>query len=391
MPGTAQAQEAAIAATIPQMATVYRAKVSFQPVVNGAPVLQPIPGTPLSYVFNSPDAILMVSPSQWYAVQMGVWFTAPSLQGPWVVASFVPAVIYTIPPSAPLFYTTFVQVYAATADTVVVGYTPGYMGVVVEPSGLVVYGTGYTYVAYVGATVWYPPPVTYGYAANLTYTPWTGFAVGFAIGWGVAHACYAPAPYWGACPTRTTALRRGLWRGGGLGTARLGRHQRQRLPPVRGDLDRQPQLRWLQRLDGQRLEQQGRHLLQLRHRPHLRRPKLPSAQYVHWKFRVQHARRHLQPQDRRRRRGQQDDRDNAVRPVSHLRPRDGGGPGRPNHTRGGVRRQLLRGQGRQRLQLQLPDREDPEAELQRQLEQLRQADAGTNILLAECFDVETSR
>ncbi|MGO9829174.1 MAG: hypothetical protein ACLPJH_03470 [Myxococcaceae bacterium] len=200
VPGTAEAQEAAIAAGIPQMATVYRSKVSFQPVVTGAPVLEPIPGTSLSYVFNSPDAIIMVSPSQWYAVQMGVWFTAPSLNGPWVVASFVPPVIYTIPPSAPLFYTTYVYVYAATADTVVVGYTPGYMGVVVEPSGLVVYGTGYTYVAYVGATVWYPPPVTYGYAANVTYTPWTGFAVGFAIGWGVAHACYAPAPYWGAMP-----------------------------------------------------------------------------------------------------------------------------------------------------------------------------------------------
>ncbi len=200
VPGTAEAQDAAIAATIPQMATVYRSKVSFQPVVTGAPVLEPIAGTPLSYVFNSPDAILMVSPSQWYAVQMGVWFTAPSLQGPWVVATSVPAVIYSIPPNAPLFYTTFVYIYASTPDTVVVGYTPGYLGVVVEPNGVVVYGTGYSYVAYVGTTVWYPPPVTYGYAANVTYTPWTGFAVGFAVGWGVAHACYAPAPYWGAMP-----------------------------------------------------------------------------------------------------------------------------------------------------------------------------------------------
>jgi hypothetical protein len=200
VPGTAEAQEAAIAASIPQMATIYRSKVTFTAVVNGDPVLQPIPGTSLSYVFNSPDAIIMVSPNQWYAVQMGVWFTAPTLNGPWVVAAAVPAAVYTIPPSAALYYITYVQVYAATADTVVVGYSPGYMGVVVEPSGVVVYGTGYTYVAYVGATVWYPPPVTYGYAANVTYTPWTGFAVGFAIGWGVAHACYAPAPYWGAMP-----------------------------------------------------------------------------------------------------------------------------------------------------------------------------------------------
>lgn len=200
VPGTAEAEEAAIAATIPQMATVYRNKVSFQPVVSGAPSLQPIAGTTLSYVFNSPDAIIMVAYNQWYAVQSGVWFSAPSLNGPWVVATAVPAVIYSIPPNSPLFYTTFVQIYGVTPDVVVVGYTPGYMGVVVEPNGLVVYGTGYTYVAYVGAAVWYPPPVTYGYAANVTYTPYTGFAVGFAIGWGVAHACYAPAPYWGAMP-----------------------------------------------------------------------------------------------------------------------------------------------------------------------------------------------
>jgi hypothetical protein len=200
VPGTFEAQEAAISAGVPQMATIYRSKVSFQPIINGAPVLQPIANTPLQYVFNSPDAILMVSPSEWYAVQTGVWFTAPSVNGPWAVATSVPAVVYSIPPSAPLFYTTFVQIYAATPDTVVVGYTPGYTGVVVEPDGLVVYGTGYSYPAYVGADIWYPAPVTYGYAANLTYTPWTGFAVGFAVGWGVSAACYAPAPYWGAMP-----------------------------------------------------------------------------------------------------------------------------------------------------------------------------------------------
>ena len=65
---------------------------------------------------------------------------------------------------------TFVSIYAVTPETVVVGYTPGYMGVGVEPGGTVVYGTGYVYPAYVGTTVFYPVPVTYGYAANVTYT-----------------------------------------------------------------------------------------------------------------------------------------------------------------------------------------------------------------------------
>lgn len=200
VPGTAQAEEAAIQAEIPHMAAVYTAKVSFQPIVNGAPVLNPIPDTPLMYVFNSPQPIIMVTGNQWYAVQAGVWFTAASVKGPWTVATSIPAAIYSIPPSSPLFYVTFVKIYASSPGVVVVGYTPGYTGVVVLPDGTIVYGTGYVYPAYVTATVWYPPPVTYGYAANPTYTPWTGFAMGFAIGWSAAHWCYAPTPYWGAMP-----------------------------------------------------------------------------------------------------------------------------------------------------------------------------------------------
>jgi hypothetical protein len=200
VPGTPQAAEAAIAATIPHMATVYVDKVSFQPVLDGPPQLKPIAGTPLQYVFNSPQPIVMVSPTQWYAVQAGVWFAAPSVQGPWTVATAVPAVLYSIPPSSPLFYVTFVRVYSSAPGVVLVGYTPGYTGVVVTPDGTIVYGTGYVYPAYVTATVWYPAPVTYGYAANPTYTPWTGFAMGFAIGWSAAHWCYAPVPYWGPMP-----------------------------------------------------------------------------------------------------------------------------------------------------------------------------------------------
>ena len=206
VPGTAQAQEAVIANEIPQTAVVYIAKAKFKPKINGAPVLKPIPDTVMSYVFNSPDPIIMVSPKQWYAVQNGVWFVASSVQGPWVAATTVPSVIYTIPPSSPLYYVTYVQIYDATPQYVVVGYTPGYMGVVVTSDGVVVYGTGYTYVPYVAASVWYPLPVTYGYAANPTWTPWTGWAIGFGLGWAMgamtaSSSCcwgYSCAPYWGA-------------------------------------------------------------------------------------------------------------------------------------------------------------------------------------------------
>ncbi|MGA8890539.1 MAG: hypothetical protein WB493_03150 [Anaeromyxobacteraceae bacterium] len=197
VPGTPQAASAVIAAGVPQTATVDRAKASFTPSLAGAPELRPIPGTSLQYVANSPDPIIRVSATEWYSLYLGIWFTAASPGGPWLSASMVPASIYSIPPSSPLFYVTSVKIYAADPGYVTVGYTPGYMGEVVTPDGVVVYGTGYVYPAWVGATVWIPPPVTYGYAVNMAWTPWTGWAMGFGFGLAVGAAMWGPAPYWG--------------------------------------------------------------------------------------------------------------------------------------------------------------------------------------------------
>ena len=70
----------------------------------------------------------MVGAHSYYAAQVGIWFTAPSLHGPWAVATSVPAVIYSIPPSSPLYSLTFVQIYGFTPTVVYEGYTPGYLG-----------------------------------------------------------------------------------------------------------------------------------------------------------------------------------------------------------------------------------------------------------------------
>ena len=205
IPGTRQAQDAVIANQIPQTARVYRSEAKYVAQVNGAAELRSIPGTTLSYVFNAPTPIIRISDVEWYAEQSGVWFVASALTGPWAVAATVPGAIYAIPPSSPVHYVTYVKVYDVTPTYVVVGYTPGYMGTIVSTRGVVVYGTGYAYVPYIGPGVWYGPPVTYGYAANPTWTPWTGWAIGFGIGWAVAssshyHFCYVPAPYWGPMP-----------------------------------------------------------------------------------------------------------------------------------------------------------------------------------------------
>ncbi|HYN61348.1 MAG TPA: carbohydrate-binding family V/XII, partial [Rubrivivax sp.] len=144
--GTSQAQEAVISNSIPQTATVpLKNGPTFTPNFDGPPQYSPIAGTSLSYVVNSSEPVIQVAPNAYYAVVAGVWFTAPGITGPWTIATSVPPVIYTIPPSSPLFYVTYVKIYEATPQYVYTGYTPGYLGTVVSPYGTVVYGTGYAY------------------------------------------------------------------------------------------------------------------------------------------------------------------------------------------------------------------------------------------------------
>ena len=210
--GTPQAQEAVIENSIPQTATVpLKNGPKFTPNFNGPPKVVSIPGTTLSQVENSSEPIVQVTPNSYYAVVAGVWFTASQLTGPWVIATSVPPAIYSIPPSSPIYYVTYVRIYEATPQYVYVGYTPGYLGVVVSPYGTVVYGTGYVYSPWIG-TEWYPPPYTYGVAAAPIYNPYVGFTYGFALGlataawtepyWGGGY--YYPA-YWGGYPCCATA------------------------------------------------------------------------------------------------------------------------------------------------------------------------------------------
>ncbi|HEX7908111.1 MAG TPA: carbohydrate-binding family V/XII [Paraburkholderia sp.] len=196
VPGTPQAKEAAIAASIAQTATVSRATATLAVVYDGAPRFTPVAGTSLSYAVNTATPVIEVDPGHYYAVSNGVWFTAGAPDGAWRVATSVPDVIYSIPASSPLHYVVYVRIYSVTPDTVVVGYTPGYMGVVVNTDGTVVYGTGYVYPPYVGA-VYYGYPPTYGYDAGFALSAAEGFGFGFAAGaiWGAAQPYWGP--YWG--------------------------------------------------------------------------------------------------------------------------------------------------------------------------------------------------
>ena len=136
----------------------------------------------------------MAGPTSYYACEGGVWFAAPNPAGPWIVATAVPKAIYDIPPSCPIHYVTYAYIYGSTPDSVYAGYTPGYNGVYVAPSGMVVYGTGYSYPPVVAGSWWVPCPVTYGFGWGMAVNPYTGFAYGFAAG--AAFDCWCQ-PYWG--------------------------------------------------------------------------------------------------------------------------------------------------------------------------------------------------
>jgi hypothetical protein len=194
VPGTPEAQEAAIASSVPQMATVKRTAAKLELSYDGEPLFEPIEATTLQRAVNAPLPVIRVEWNQFYALDNGVWFFADSPHGPWAVATYVPPVVYSIPRSSPLHYVTYVRVYDSTPDVVYVGYTPGYIGSYLSSDNVIVYGTGWYYSPWVGS-VWYGAPVTWGFGFtifNSWWNPWWRPAWGFV---------YAPVPcmhpWWG--------------------------------------------------------------------------------------------------------------------------------------------------------------------------------------------------
>ena len=184
VPGTPEAQEALLEAQIPQQATLSRAEAKLDVVYAGPPQFAPIPGTPMSYAVNTSFSVVRTDEGYWSCYR-GAWFAAAAPAGPWTLAPSVPAVIYTIPPSSPLYPCTYVRVYAAAPDTVTYGYTSGYTMSYVS-AGVVVYGTGYYYPPYVypaPVPIYYPYP--YSYAGATYYNPATG-------AWAQGGAIYGP-------------------------------------------------------------------------------------------------------------------------------------------------------------------------------------------------------
>lgn len=173
VPGTIAAQEAVLRAQIPSTAGFKRSAATLTVVYSGAPQFVPITGTTLLYASNTNTYVIKVA-SVYYACEGGAWFSAGSPGGPWVLAESVPADVYAIPASSPLYPVTYVRVYAVTPTVITYGYTAGYMMGYVS-YGVLVYGTGYYYPPVIIAgpiPIFYPYPYTY--AGAVWYNPANG-------------------------------------------------------------------------------------------------------------------------------------------------------------------------------------------------------------------------
>jgi hypothetical protein len=191
VPGTQEASDAVLLSQVPTTAIVNRAEAEAAVKVTyaGDPQFAAIESTTMFYAVNTPDKVIRAG-DVYYLCYQGIWFVAKSPLGPWKTADLVPQVIYTIPPSSPLYNVTYVIVSNPTPTTVETSYSSGYLGVFVlgmAVGATVVYGTGWYYPPYIyygpHYPIYYPYPYTYGVAA--VYNPYTGF-------YGVGRAVYGP-------------------------------------------------------------------------------------------------------------------------------------------------------------------------------------------------------
>ena len=171
VPGTREAKDAVLLASIPTTTTVNLTNVTVNVTYAGPPQFVAIPSTTVQYAVNTPNQVFLVNGGYYWCSQ-GVWFYSVSAAGPWTFCTSVPPAIYTIPPSNPNYNVTYVVVQSATPTTVVYSQTSGYSGEFVAATGVLMFGAGMM----VGAAMannnsyYYPPPAChYSYGCSATY------------------------------------------------------------------------------------------------------------------------------------------------------------------------------------------------------------------------------
>ena len=221
--GTDQARDAVLDMYVPQTAEVDRSEAEVDVTYDGDPKFEKIEDTDMTYAVNTSSSVIRAG-DMYYCCDEAVWFVSQSATGPWNVCVEVPSVIYTIPPSCPVYNVIYVHVYDYSPDVVYVGYTPGYTCSYVY-GGTVVYGTGWYYRPWYGR-YYYPRNTTWGFRVH--YNPWTGWGFSFGVryggaygwfrvGWGSPYRYWGPRGYWGGY---NRGYRHGYYHGYNRGMAR---------------------------------------------------------------------------------------------------------------------------------------------------------------------------
>ncbi len=194
VPGTDEARDAVLLASIPKIGVVNRSEAKAVVTYDGEPDFQPIDSTStVKYAVNTSNDVFLVG-STYYVCFEAVWFTSKSATGPWVVADSIPKEIYSIPPTSPKYHVTYVYIYESTPTTVTCGCTSGYNGEVVS-AGVVMFGMGMMVMAayshhhyYYG----YYPPYYWGYGPHPMPMPYYGHAHYYASPYGYGYSAHGP-------------------------------------------------------------------------------------------------------------------------------------------------------------------------------------------------------
>lgn len=192
VPGTEAAKDAVLLAQVPTTVIVDPVAVAAKAAVtyNGPPEFKPIEGTSLYYAVNTAEKVIRAG-GTYYLCLNGIWFYSSAPQGPWTTATTVPAEIYKIPATSPVYNVTYVKQEATSSGSVQSSYTAGYMGTFIvgmTVGAIICGGTGYYYPPY----FYYPPygyPIYYHYPATYGYGAYYNHATG---AYGAFHGVYGP-------------------------------------------------------------------------------------------------------------------------------------------------------------------------------------------------------
>jgi len=187
VPGTPEARDAVLLASVPTTTTINRTNVTLDVTYGGPPQFVLITNTSVKYAVNSPYQVFLVDDS-YYCCSRGMWFCGAGATGPWSYCTSVPSAIYTIPPASPAYNVTYVKIQSSTPTTVTYSQTAGYSGEYVSETGVLMFGTGMLLGAALASDndyyYYYPPyPYYYSYGCGAVYHYGYGgyYRAGYAV------------------------------------------------------------------------------------------------------------------------------------------------------------------------------------------------------------------